>query len=200
MCARYYIEEDERLMPLIEEMNRSPLMALVPEKKPPFGEIAPGSVAPVVASTRNGDRKTFPMQWGFEGRTMLINARVESAAEKITFRDAWAQRRCAVPASGYFEWEHFTAPDGKRRAGDRWRFEPRDGGITWLCGLYRLTEGLPHFVILTREAAQDIRFIHDRMPLILPPEAVPAWLSRNERPENVLPLAVESVRFERDPR
>ena len=200
MCARFYLEEDERLLPLIEEMNRSPLMALAPRDKSPWGERTPGSVAPAVAAARSGEKKTFPMQWGFEGRSLLINARAESAAEKPSFADAWMRRRCAVPASWYFEWEHVTGPDGKRRVGNRWRFQPGSGDIAWLCGLYRLTEGLPRFVILTREAAQGVRFVHDRMPLILPPEAVPAWISRDVKPEDLLPRAVTDIRYERDPR
>ena len=68
--------------------------------------------------------------------------------------------------------------------------------MTWLCGLYRLERGLPAFVILTREPAEDIRFIHNRMPLMLPREQVDAWISPREKPESILAFAQTRMRFQ----
>lgn len=50
----------------------------------------------------------------------VFNARVESAKNKPTFKDAWKSHRCIIPASYYFEWEHFKSPDGKTKIGDKY--------------------------------------------------------------------------------
>ena len=110
------------------------------------------------------------------------------------FRDSWISHRCAVPASCYFEWEHLTSPDGRTKTGARYRLQ--DGSaLTWLCGLYRMEEGVPCFVVLTREPGENIRFIHDRMPLILPEDAVSEWIRPDTRPEDLLPLARTDLFF-----
>ena len=80
------------------------------------GEIRPTDVVPVLAPDRNRNPEVYPMRWGFrlagrgpggqrgtvENRSMLVvNARVETAAQKPSFRDAWLRHRCIVPASCY---------------------------------------------------------------------------------------------------
>ena len=195
MCCRYWTEESPELRPIVEEMNRSPLM-----KKwsgttgiVTYGEVRPTNVVPVVAPDRSGKKAVFPMKWGYSGRALLMNARTETAAEKPTFREDWKKHRCAVPASWYFEWTHFPGGDGKMHTGDKYMIRPRDGGITWLCGLYRIENGLPVFVILTREPGEGIRFIHDRMPLILPEEYIDAWIRPDTKPEDLLDKALTEM-------
>ena len=193
MCCRYLLEESPELMPIIEAMNRSPLTGkLFPgQSVRSAGEVRPADIAPVVAPDRKGTRAVFPMQWGFtgfSGKGLIINARCETAAVRPMFRDSWTSRRCAVPASCYFEWEHLTSPDGKKKTGRKFRLETGTGS-SWLCGLYRMEEGIPRFVILTREPGESIRFMHDRMPLILPESAVDEWIRPETRPEDLLSLA-----------
>ena len=154
---------------------------------------------PVIALNRAGKKTVFPMKWGFSipktgtGSRLLINARVETAAQKSAFREAWAAHRCIVPASWYFEWEH---DDAGKATKTKYAIRPQRQSLTWLCGLYRLEQGLPVFVILTREPSEDIRFIHDRMPLMLPREQVDAWISPREKPESILPFAQTRMRFQ----
>jgi len=195
MCCRYYTDDSPLLRPFVEEMNRSPLLRAFGEgAAAPFpGEVRPFQVAPALATGRAGRRAVFPMRWGFRGKSLLINARTETAGEKPLFREAWAGHRCALPASGYFEWEHTELPDGKRKTGSRYRFRRPEGELIWLCGLYRLEGGLPCFVILTREPGESVRPIHDRMPLILPEEAAREWVRPESRPEELLPLALTRV-------
>ena len=94
--------------------------------------------------------------------------------------------RCIIPASWYFEWEHRTEPDGKKKTGAKHALKPRGGGLTRICGLYRMENGYPHFVILTREAWEVISFLHDRMPLILPEETADRWIDPNQNPQALL--------------
>ena len=69
--------------------------------------------------------------------------------------------------------------------------------MTWLCGLFRIEEGKPVFVVLTREPGDEIRFIHDRMPLIMPEEYVNAWIKRETNPEELLEVAVTEMVYEK---
>ena len=92
----------------------SPTALSTPNVIPPL-DIRPTDLAPVIAPDRNGQPAIFPMQWGYNARSLLINARVETAAEKPTFREDWIRHRCIIPASGYYEWEHLSAPDSKRQ-------------------------------------------------------------------------------------
>ena len=99
-----------------------------------------------------------------------------------------------IPASCYFEWEHRLTPEGKKITGGKYRLQA-ESALTWLCGLFRVEEGVPCFVILTRDAGENIRFIHDRMPLILPTDAARRWLLPDADPEALLPLAQTDLRF-----
>ncbi len=163
------------------------------------GEIHPTDVAAVLAPDRAGKRSGFPMRWGFSlpGRSLIVNARVETAAQRPAFREAWRRHRCAIPASWYYEWEHLTDQNGRRKVGTKYIIQPRNASMTWLAGIYRIEEGLPVFVVLTREPAENLRRIHDRMPLILPREAVDAWIDPGVNPEEILPHAVTDMVAER---
>ncbi len=199
MCGRYYIEDSPELQPLAEAMNRSPLADIFRQTTAVLsqGEISPGAAAPVIALNRSGRRTVFPMKWGFGGKPLLINARTETAAFRPAFRDSWRSRRCVVPASWYFEWEHFRTADGKRRTGGKYKLRPMEDSQAWLCGLYRMEEGLPHFVILTREPGEGIRFIHDRMPLMLPERRIDEWISPEADPVALMREARTDILFER---
>lgn len=199
MCCRYWTDESPELRPIVEEMNRSPLMRKWQDKAKvkSYGEIFPTDVVPVIAPNRSGLRTVYPMKWGYSGKSLLMNARSETAAEKPTFRDDWARHRCIVPASWYFEWEHYPGSDGKKHTGDKYMIHPKDSAVTWLCGLYRIENGLPVFVILTREPGEALRFLHDRMPLIMPEELVTEWIRPDRKPEELLPRALTDMDFEK---
>lgn len=199
MCGRYVIQDTRDWRPIWDALNRSPLAARFPRGSVRMtpGDVCPSDVAPVIASNRAGEKTVFPMKWGFSGKTLLINARTETASLKPTFREAWAAHRCIVPASSYYEWEHLTGPDGKKKTGAQYILRPKDAAMTWLCGLYRMEDGLPHFVILTREAAGELRFIHDRMPLMLPEQYINDWINPASRPEDLISAAEDRIGFEK---
>ena len=196
MCCRYWFEESPELRPFVEAMNRSPLIERFSEEAEivTSGEVRPTNVVPVIASNRQGRRAVYPMKWGFTGKTLLINARTESAAQKPTFRESWQSHRCIVPASSYFEWVHLTDKQGRHKTGPKYRIQPADGQL-WMCGLYRIENGLPVFVILTRDAAEGIRFIHDRMPLMLPEQYISEWIRPEANPEALLNVAQTEMSF-----
>lgn len=115
--------------------------------------------------------RAFAMEWGFRlnGR-WIINARIETAKEKPMFRESMESRRCLLPMNGYFEWEK---RDGQRV---KYYIAPEHGGLCCLAGLYRFEGDKPVFTVLTADAAENIAFIHPRMPVILPYGDREAWL------------------------
>jgi putative SOS response-associated peptidase YedK len=168
MCGRYYIEiSDEELREITKTAEeraetRYRDMSIDMKKE---GEIYPSNVVPVI--TADG---VNPMKWGFamSGKKLLINARFESWDKKQTYKNC---KLCLVPASGYYEWKADTDPKVK------YKFY-REGQILFLAGLYKEHEdGLPRFVILTREAEGEAAEIHNRMPVILSSKTVPETLN-----------------------
>lgn len=190
MCCRYWLEESNELKPIVDRMMKSPLVSkwhksyAAPIKM--SGEIRPADLAPVIAMNMGGKKSVFPMKWGFTEKSLLMNARAETAAVKPAFKEAWARHRCIIPASYYFEWEHLISNDGKKHTGDKYLIQPKDSRVTWLCGLYRFENDMPVFTILTREADEGIRFIHDRMPLIMPDHLVDEWIKPEADPKSLV--------------
>lgn len=210
MCGRFYIEPTDPLVrDFLEQVNRSPLTdrfrGRFAQAIPASGEIFPASVVPVIAMSRRMKRTVFPMKWGFimngapgrEPGKLMINARSESAAEKPMFRESWIKHRCVIPASWYFEWEHHTLPDGRKKAGKKYAISPRGKTMVWLAGLYRMEQELPVFTILTRAPSEDVSWMHDRMPLMIPESDINAWISPDIDPETVLPEAITDLTYDK---
>ena len=169
MCGRYYVDpdfSDLAVREAIEALNRRS------DKPVKTGEIFPGDSAPVLARSRSGRVMPFLMRWGYRTEWMktVINARSETAAHSPLFSDGMARRRCLIPATRYFEWE--------KRGGERVKYgiRPVGDGSFYLAGIYRFEENAPVFAVLTREASDCVRFIHDRMPVIFAGGDADAWL------------------------
>ena len=205
MCTRYFVELSPELRPIIEAARRTSLADRMrgdlarPVAKE--GEIRPTDIAAVIASNRKGLQSVFPMVWGFSQSDInhtrrsqpLVNCRIETAGEKQLWAESWSRRRCIIPASYYFEWEHFARPDGSRKTGDKYAIQPAGATVTWLAGLYRIEDGYPHFAILTREPGAGIRFIHDRMPVILDRPALADWINPMSSPDAVRAIAASAL-------
>lgn len=162
--------------------------AIYQRKQPDFslkqGEIFPGDNAAVLSRSRTGIQRAFVMRWGFRMEKKLVfNARAETAAKKPMFRDSMMQRRCIVPASGYFEWDH------REKKPPKYLFTPESGSMMFMAGLYRPEEDAHAFTILTRDAVEGLKDFHPRMPVILPAEEAMLWLDHALPPERVLSLA-----------
>ena len=192
MCGRYWIDdgrESIELKEIIEAVNRR----VVVEPVKTAGEIFPADTVPVVASNKSMAPTAFAMQWGYtlpDGRR-IINARSETAETKPMFADGMRQRRCAVPATNYFEWERA----GKAKT--KYAIRPTDGALFYMAGIYRIESGRPVFSILTREPAESIAFIHDRMPVILPHGLVRDWVNPKYRVGEILCHAVLDLSHEK---
>lgn len=151
--------------------------------------IAPGQQAPVVAEDRHGRRMGL-LTWGLvpgwmdEPRSGIVNARAESVATKPSFREAFARRRCLVPADGFYEW---------KREGDAkvpWWFHAPRGGVVAFAGLWESwsrpgAEPRHTFTIITTDASADVAHVHDRMPVVVAGPDRDAWLDRASSPDRL---------------
>ena len=194
MCGRFYIEKDdptEELVKIIAEIERK-------LKDDPDGlhikqgEIFPTDIVPAIAGSKMHTVEPLAMKWGFTrfgGSGVVINARSETAMEKSMFRLPMMERRCLIPASNYFEWQ---SVDGKKV---KHAIRDPENPLLYIAGCYRWEKDsrLPLFVILTRDAAQGIAYIHSRMPVILPREAREAWLSDTADITGVLKEAMNEL-------
>jgi putative SOS response-associated peptidase YedK len=112
----------------------------------------------------------------------MINARAETVAEKPAFRTSFARRRCLILADGFYEWRRL--PAGPKQA---FHIARADGSLFAFAGLWSIWHGedgatLRTCTILTTGANSAIASLHDRMPVILAPDAELAWLEPTGSP------------------
>jgi putative SOS response-associated peptidase YedK len=168
----------------------------------PRYNIAPTQRSPVVRVGAGG-RELTPLRWGFIPSwakdpaigARMINARAESVAEKAAFRRAFAKRRCLVPADGFYEWRK----DGRRK--QPYYIRRRDGAPFAFAGLWdrwadrASGEVLETFTIVTTTPNELVAPIHNRMPVILSPEAYGRWLDPEQpgAPELLTPVSDDEL-------
>lgn len=149
--------------------------------------IAPSQMVPAVFEC-NGERTMQMLKWGLvpgwvkdlKKHKPLINARAESLAEKPSFKQALAKRRCIIPADGFFEWTGSAAnriPMYIRMASGK----PFSFAGIWEQWVSSSGEVIRSCAIITVAANELVSSIHDRMPAILCPEDESLWLSTEQR-------------------
>jgi len=176
MCGRYSIHAHPDVVALQFALDTAP------EFRPSYN-VCPGSEILVVRVARDGQRVARHHRWGLVPHwakdpsigNRLANARGESLAERPAFRDAFRQWRCLVPASGFYEWQ--TLGRGKLP----WYLMPRDAELFALAGITAYWKGLRSVSLITTEANELMRPIHDRMPVIIRPPDYGAWLDPGSR-------------------
>jgi putative SOS response-associated peptidase YedK len=121
----------------------------------------------------------------------MINARAETLTEKSAYRSLLVKGRCLILADGFYEWR--LDPDGKKRPV---RYSLDDGSPFGFAGLWtgwkdpESGEWLRSCTIITTTANETVAPVHDRMPVMLPPEHEDAWLDRDVAVEEALSLLV----------
>ena len=161
----------------------------------PRWNIPPTSLVLTVLSD-GATRVAGMMRWGLtpsrgrNGRSvprLLFNARAETVDQRQIFRNAFATRRCLVPANGFYEWRGGTG----RTKTPHW-VSHRDGDPIAFAGIWYAAqsqdEGQAICVIITTAANTLVAPIHERMPVILPPEQFDRWLSDQTEPDALLQL------------
>ena len=202
MCCKYHVEPNGYFEELARQAQRTTLASPYQIQEGHVlhsGDVGPGNVVPVLSSNKAGNPIAFFMYWGFRAQngSLLINARSETAAQKPMFSEPWAHHRCIIPASWYYEWEHFPQPGGGYKKGGKFSIQPTGLDRTYLCGIYRIERNFPRFAILTRAPGPSVAAIHDRMPLILPESQIHAWIDPKSDPVQVAAHALTDMICER---
>jgi putative SOS response-associated peptidase YedK len=176
MCGRYLITSSpdaiRRLFGYPEQPNF-----------PPRYNVAPTQPIPIVR-VGEGGREFALVRWGLipawvkdpKGFSLLIIARADSVLDKPAFRNAMRRRRCLIPADGFYEWKDDGG--GRRRP---YVVRPRAGGPIAFAGLWETWMGpngeeLETAAVITTDANRTLGGIHNRMPVVVPPEAFELWL------------------------
>ena len=198
MCGRFVLSQTTA--DLVALFDIDDVGADLPE---PSWNIAPTQRVPIVAESMKGVEEGSPprrrlagARWGLVPRSAadpsagapLINARIETVAEKPSFREAYAARRAILPASGWYEWR--TGADGAKSP---LFVSPGGDSVVLFAGLYewwRSAEpGAPWLLsatILTRPSAGVLSDVHERMPVLLQPELIEDWLDPLAEPDGSL--------------
>jgi putative SOS response-associated peptidase YedK len=180
MCGRFTLRHPRRIR--IWGVPSDDLFAIDPRFN-----IAPSQ--PILAVTENDGRRNLGLfDWGLvpswsTEAAGFINARAETLELKRSFSDSFQRRRCLIPADGFYEWQkrgkakqpfYFQLQDEMPFAfagiWDEWR---RDGASKMSCA------------IITTSPNELLATIHDRMPVILPPEAYDVWLHKDSQSEEL---------------
>jgi putative SOS response-associated peptidase YedK len=178
MCGRYAVTTAPEAMRALFRYPEQPNF-------PPRHNVAPTQPVAIVRMAE-GRREFALVRWGLvpawvkdpRGFSLLINARGESVLDKPAFRNAMRRRRCLFPADGFYEWKR----DGNRK--QPWFVRLKSGQPMAFAGLWETWSGpngeeLETAAIVTTTASRSIAHIHDRMPVIVAPEAFDFWLDPN---------------------
>jgi putative SOS response-associated peptidase YedK len=188
MCGRFTLRSNPRQIALAFDLTEVPEL-------PARWNISPTQEIAVVRAAPGGGRQLVFCRWGLVPSwaddpkigNRMINARAETVAEKPSFRTPLAKRRCLIVTDGFYEWQ--KTPDGKQ---PHYITLAKDEPFAF-AGLWehwqRGETAFDSATIITTEANELLRPIHDRMPVIVPREEYGLWLDeRVERAERVMPL------------
>jgi len=182
MCGRFTLTRSAA------EVAEHFALNAAPHHTPRFN-IAPTQLVLAIRAVPDGGRReAVQLHWGLvpfwaehaRDAAQQINARVETLTERPAFREAAQRRRCLVPADGFYEWRgarttrepfHIALPRGELFAfAGLWeRWQPPSGSP------------LESVSIVTTAAAESIRALHDRMPIVVDPAGYDAWLAPAQR-------------------
>ncbi|MEO9325489.1 SOS response-associated peptidase [Nocardioides sp. C4-1] len=221
MCGRY--ASSRRPDDLAEEFDV--VETRIEAELEPDYNVAPTkdvyAVVERVPSARDGEepvttdpqRQLRTLRWGLVPSwakdpgigSRMINARMETVAEKPAYRRAFAKRRCLLPADGYFEWYETAEVTAKGKPRKQPFFiRPKDHGTLAMAGLYEVwrdparDDDDPHrfrwtCTVITTEATDDVGRIHDRMPLMVEPDRWGSWLDPRTPTDDLLALLVPAA-------
>ncbi|OJU13688.1 MAG: hypothetical protein BGN88_06585 [Clostridiales bacterium 43-6] len=184
MCGRYTVlTEDEiiEIRKILKDLSLRIVKDEFSEYHQDTGEICPTDHAPVMIQREEGI-SFESVKWGFKrwnGSGVIINARCETIIVKSLFSKLIKAGRCVVPAGEFFEWERLEK--GKKK----YFVKDKNDNILFMAGLYRDTEDGREFVIITKKATNEMKKIHDRIPVILRVDQIESWLSGKLSPDDL---------------
>lgn len=178
MCGRYSLNNSKEEIKEWFDADSFDLDTLQPNFN-----VAPTDTMPVTGENQEGKRSIQPFRWGFlpfwaEDKDIgysMINARAETVDTKRSYKPSFRKYRCLVPASGFYEW--------KNKEGEKvpYYIYPTHEPMFAFAGIYNVWESpdgdrIPTFTIITTDANEKIKNLHDRMPVMLLKEEWNEWL------------------------
>lgn len=153
-------------------------------------EVFPSQICPVILE----NKRLATFKWGLDeawAKRAIINSRLETADQKKTTAQAFAQRRCIIPISAFFEW---NSDKDKIKIG---MADPKIISLAGLFNYYQTEEGQTYagFSILTKDANPQMKAIHDRMPVILPEAFIDRYLDMSS---NIVALKKSLLNFDQE--
>jgi putative SOS response-associated peptidase YedK len=182
MCGRFTLTIDPM------HLQQAFPWAVIPDDLPPRYNVAPSQPVAVIPNT--GENKLTMFKWGLIPSwskdpsigDRMINARSETLAEKPSFRNAYRRRRCLILSDGFYEWQQNPTLRTKQPVFIRFE-DKRPFAFAGLWEIWNSPDGseIRSCTIITTQPNSLLQPIHNRMPVILPPETYQEWLSREER-------------------
>lgn len=192
MCGRLSLHHTAALRRLFKRLGVEPA--------PPAFNIAPTSDVWVLAHGEPVDYR--PMRWWLtphwakdsKPAYSMFNARAEGLEKSRAFRSPFHERRCLVPAAGYYEWER-DETSGKKHP---YLIQPAEEPLL-LAGLWEHwqqgDEQFDSFAIITTQADPELEWLHDRMPVMVPPDVLRRWLDPDTLVAELMPLLGPSLPY-----
>ncbi|GAA0920500.1 SOS response-associated peptidase [Nonomuraea longicatena] len=194
MCGRYASarKKHELLEEFEVELDPEPDQELEPDYNVAPTKQVYAVLSRVPEEAKRAVRQLRVVKWGLVPvwakdpsiGSRMINARAETLAEKPAYKQAFAKRRCLIPADGYFEW---MPVEGDKKRKQPYFIHPEDGGVLAMAGLYEFWKDrtradddplkwLVTCTVITTDAEDELGHIHDRMPMMIERERWAEWL------------------------
>lgn len=195
MCGRYTHHYTWQEIHDLYDLT-SPALNLQPRYN-----VAPTQTAPIVRPTNNGRELIMARWWlvpswskGPDSKFAMFNARSDRVTKSGAYRGPFKSQRCLVPASGWFEWKK---EDGGKQP---YYITLKEGEIVTFAGLWDHWEGeesITSFTIITTDANEDLKSVHNRMPVVLEKDSFNSWLNCDAGEELLVPAPEGSLTYRR---
>ena len=181
MCGRFYCDEDEneRILTLYKKAREK-----YPENDISSGDIYPGDIVPILDNKSDICINKWGLENPYKKNAIIINSRSETINQK--FKDYFENKRIVIPCSGYYEWN-----DKK----EKYYFNLDSREVLFMCGISTGSSPNDRFSIITREASDNLKMIHNRMPLILEEKSVNKYLLDNDFAKYILSTGIENITY-----
>lgn len=188
MCGRYIPNTEEEIMEIREILTEISIRISVEEYD--NQDVYPSKKAPVLYLDKQEgiiENASFGFKKWDNEKQRIFNAKSEGVASSRLFAPLIRDKRCIVPAKGYYEWKNLD-----NNVKEKYTFYNNQSNIIYMLGLYKSEE--KEFVILTKEADENINDIHHRMPLIIKEEYLEEWL-KGKLDINNLSMTLQEVDY-----
>lgn len=165
MCGRFYVDDE-----MLNEIEK--ILKRIDRESFKTGDIRPTDKALIIKTGNEKELSCDAASWGYRfesGHSVVFNARSETVFEKPMFKKDFIERRCIIPARGFYEW------DSEK---NKYLITSGSKEIIYMAGIYRMTKEGSQFTILTEDAKGSLEKIHERMPVIIDYKDVNSWIKK----------------------